>query len=135
MPRGGARKDAGRPKGSLTRRTRKIAETALARGVAPLEVMLENMRHFRNVAADAEATLKGLTLEEFQGRFGSDLKPADQFKALLAEVKKTAGLRQLAQECARDAAPFLHPRLSTIAHTGADGGPLQVEVVRFVEGK
>lgn len=130
MPRGGTREGAGRPKGALTVRTRKIAERALATGKTPLEVMVENMRHFQQVAFDAEAVLAGMKSDDLvQG------SAEDQFRALLAEVKKAAGLRQMAQECARDAAPYIHPRLSTVAHTGEDGGPVQVSVVKFTEQK
>jgi hypothetical protein len=135
MASGGRRSGSGRPKGALTERTRKLAEEALAQGKAPLEVMLDNMRHFQQVALDAERVLNGLTIEEFQAKHGTALKPEDQFKALLAEVKKTAGLRQMAQQCAADAAPFMHPRLATVSHTGPDGGPLVIQAVRFGEGE
>ena len=54
MARGGKRVGAGRKQGSLTTRTRKVAEKAAATGQTPLEVMLENMRHFQKVALDAE---------------------------------------------------------------------------------
>ena len=45
MARGGSRPGAGRPKGSLTKRTREIAERALSEGITPLDVMLMAMRH------------------------------------------------------------------------------------------
>ncbi len=130
MARGGKRDGSGRKKGALTVRTRKVAERALAEGKSPLEVMLDNMRHFQQVALDAEAVIEGMAAEELGGR---DMNPEEQFKSLLAQVKKAAGLRQMAHECARDAAGYLHPKLQSIAHTGADGGPLQVSVVRFTE--
>lgn len=114
MARGGARPGAGRKTGSLTRRTREVAERAIATGRSPLEIMLENMRHFQQVALDAEATLEGLTAEEFAGQVAHDATPEDQFKFLLATVKKTAGLRQMAQDAARDAAPYVHAKLSSI---------------------
>lgn len=44
MPRGGSRPGAGRKKGSKTRRRRQVAQQAAARGITPLEVMLEAMR-------------------------------------------------------------------------------------------
>lgn len=118
MPRGGKREGAGRPTGALTERTRAFAERALAEGKAPLDVMLDNMRHFQQVALDAEATLEGLTHDEFIGALTSTT-PEDQFKALLAQVKKTAGFRQLAQDCARDAAPFIHAKLASVEHKGS----------------
>lgn len=129
MARGGKRNGSGRPKGALTERTRKTAERAIAEGKSPLEVMLDNMRHFQQVALDAEAALAGLTIEEFTDKYGPNLKPEEQFKALLAEVKKTAGLRQMAHECARDASPYIHPRLSAVQHTGKDGGPIETHDV------
>lgn len=124
MPRGGKRDNAGRKKGALTQRTRAIAEKASAQGKTPLEVMLDNMRHFQQVALDAEAVIENLTAEQISDR---DMNPEEQFKLLLSQVKKAAGLRQMAHECARDAAPFVHPRLQSIAHTGEDGGPVAIQ--------
>lgn len=122
MARGGARPGAGRKTGALTKRTREVAERAMATGKSPLEIMLENMHHFQQVALDAEATLEGLTAEEFAGQVAQDATPEDQFKFLLATVKKTAGLRQMAHDAARDAAPYVHPRLSSIDAKMSHGG-------------
>lgn len=119
MSRGGKREGAGRPAGALTVKTREVAEQALAEGKTPLEIMLDNMKHFQQVALDAEATLEGLSVEEFSGQVGSDKSPEEQFKFLLAQVKKTAGFRQMAQECARDAAAYIHPKLAAVALSGS----------------
>jgi hypothetical protein len=135
MARGGKREGAGRPSGALTQRTRDVAEKALATGKTPLEVMIDNMRHFQQVALDAEATLDGLSASEFSEQVSPDASPEDQFKFLLAQVKKTAGFRQIAQECARDAAPYIHPKLSSVAHTDPDGGPLKITIVRYADDK
>lgn len=43
MSRGGKRNGAGRPRGSLTRKTAEIAHQAAERGLSPLEVMLKAM--------------------------------------------------------------------------------------------
>jgi len=126
MARGGKREGAGRPAGAVTKRTREIAEKAIATGMTPLDVMLSNMLHFQKVALDAEATLEGLTADEFSEQISPDASPEDQFKFLLSQVKKTAGFRQLAQDAARDAAPYIHPKLSSIAHTDPDGGPMKI---------
>jgi len=117
MAKGGKRPGAGRPKGALTKRTQDIAIKAISEGKTPLEVMLENMRHFQQAAISAESVLEGLSVEEISGE---SLSPEDQFKFLLAQVKKAADLRQMAHECARDAAPFMHPRLSaaSVEHSG-----------------
>lgn len=135
MARGGKRDGAGRPAGAITQRTREVAERALATGMSPLDVMLENMRHFQQVALDAEATLEGLTAEEFSDKVPTDATPEQQFKFLLAEVKKTAGLRQMAQDAARDAAPYIHAKLSSIAHTDPNGGPLKILFETIYENK
>lgn len=118
MPRGGKREGAGRKVGAVTTRTREIAAKAHQDGITPLEVMLENMLYFRKVAIDAEATLEGLTAAEFSEHVPAGASPEEQFKFLLAQAKKTAGLRQLSQDAARDAAPFIHPRLAAIEHSG-----------------
>ena len=51
MAHGGKRPGAGRKAGAITKRTREIAEGALAEGESPLEYMLRVMR---DEAADAE---------------------------------------------------------------------------------
>lgn len=125
MSRGGKRDGAGRPAGALTVKTREVAEQALAEGKTPLEVMLANMRHFQQVALDAEAVIESMNAENIE-ELGDSHEA--QFKALLAKVKQAAGLRQMAHECARDAASYMHPKLNSIAHTGPDGGPIEAKV-------
>jgi hypothetical protein len=89
MARGGRRPGAGRKTGSVTQKTREIAEKAHASGVTPLEVMLEAM----HAARDA-----------------GDLKTAASF--------------------ARDAAPYIHAKLSSVQTelTGPDGGPVEARI-------
>lgn len=128
MARGGKRDGAGRPAGAITKRTREIAERALTTGLSPLDVMLDNMRHFQQVALDAEATLEGLTASEFSEQVPPAASPEDQFKFLLAQVKKTVGLRQAAQDAARDAAPYIHAKLASIEHSGPNGAPIAISV-------
>lgn len=123
MPRGGSRDGAGRPAGAVTKRTREIADRALAEGKAPLEVMLDNMRHFQQVALDAEAAIAAMD-ESTVATLGQTHE--EQFKALLAKVKQAAGLRVMAHECARDAAPFMHAKLSTVSVGGDPENPLEM---------
>lgn len=123
MARGGKRDGAGRKSGALTERTRAVAERALADGKAPLEVMLDNMVHFQQVALDAEAVIEAMNDDQVAALGDT---PEQQFKALLAKVKQAAGLRQMAHECARDAAAYMHPKLAAIEHTGAQGGPIVI---------
>lgn len=128
MSHGGKREGAGRKAGSLTKRTRETAEQAIKEGKSPLEVMVDNMRHFQKVAIDAETAIEQMAADNLH-ELGDT--PEAQFKALLAKVKSAAGLRQMAHECARDAAPYIHPKLTSVAHSGPDGGNLVIEIKRF----
>jgi hypothetical protein len=110
MPRGGKRIGAGRKVGAATKRTREIADNAAATGKTPLEVMLDNMRHFAKMAESAEAAIAELSADKI-----AEMPPEEQFKYLFAEVKKAAGLREMAQACARDAASYVLPKLSSTA--------------------
>lgn len=131
MGKGGKRIGAGRKVGSnLVKRSRATAEKVVETGQTPLDVMVENMRHFQQVALDAEATIEGLTAEKFWGR---DISAEEQFKEILAQVKKAAGLRQMAHECARDAAPYIHTRLAATTLTGPGGGAIQVVIRGLAE--
>ena len=95
--RGGARQRAGRPRGSANRKTREVADRAASEGITPLEVFLEDMR-FHYARADAER----------RKRVGADMK------LIAAELAA-------ARNAARDAAPYMHPRLQGIAHSGSIG--------------
>jgi hypothetical protein len=44
MARGGKREGAGRPAGSLSQKTREVAERAAVEGITPLEFMLKVLR-------------------------------------------------------------------------------------------
>jgi hypothetical protein len=120
---GGKRVGAGRTKGALTKRTRLIAEKAAEQGITPLEVMLGNMRYFHKLAEGAEAVLADLSADKIAG-----MEPDARFKYLLAEVKKAAGLRDMAHTCARDAAPYLHPRLASIEQALRGGLTVQYAI-------
>lgn len=101
--RGGARKGAGRKPGSTTKKTREIADRAAEEGITPLEVMLKAMREF---VLRAEQMLPD-DVELVNNRAVTRL-------SLLAE----------AADVAKDAAPYIHPRLAAIEHTGPDGKEL-----------
>ena len=87
---GGARKGAGRKCGSATQKTREIADRAAAEGITPLEVMLEAMRFHHDVAA-------------------RELAKGDEM-----DVERAGKAMTEAREAAKDAAPYVHPRLSNI---------------------
>ena len=97
--RGGARKGAGRKAGSLTKRTREIADRAMADGITPLEYMLQVMR------ADPS----------------DDMDPREFMAACMMRF-----------EAAKAAAPYIHPRLAAVEHSGPDGGALLPPVIQFV---
>lgn len=88
--RGGARRGAGRPKGSLNKVSKKrkeVAEQELAKGATALEIMAATMRHLWEQATDESG------------------KIIDEEKAKEA--------CQLADRCA----PYMHPRLAAIDGT------------------
>ena len=123
MPRkAGTPKTGGRQRGTHNKKTTELIEQAAAGGVMPLDVMLENMRHAYEMAKLAEATFLKIKNEP-------DLR--SRMAELLEEEVK---YRQLAQDCAKDAAPYLHSRLTATEVTGADHGPIVHEiVVRYVK--
>src|SRR5882757_8256782 len=83
------------------------AEVA-ASGVTPLEVMLANMRfHHRH----AEELLELLSAAE-----GPEAKIQ-----ILGEASRH---RRMAQDCAKDAANYVHPKLASVQHGGDPDNPL-----------
>jgi hypothetical protein len=84
---GGARPGAGRKPGSLTAKTRAIAEKCAEQGATPLEVMVE-------------AYLK---------------------------LKEEGNIVEAAK-IAKDAAPYMHPRLSNIELSGDADSPVQLSI-------
>jgi hypothetical protein len=116
MPRGGKREHAGRKAGSLTKRNRETAEQAIATGKTPLDVMLANMRYYQSAADDADAILKGKTAAEIIGMRPADepMTIEDQVQTILAQVMKNSGVRDRATACAKEAAPFIHARISPV---------------------
>lgn len=54
------------------------------------------------------------------------------------ESFRNAGDLEKAASFAKDAAPYLHPRLAAVQHAGKDGGPIESEgklVVEFVRAQ
>lgn len=92
--RGGKRQGAGRKPGSATKKTRLIAEAAMAEGISPLEYMLNVMR------APSEHEDPKVQIAREAMRF----------------------------EAAKAAAPYVHPRLAAVEHSGEDGGPIDLNL-------
>ena len=107
---GGKRKGAGRKPGTLNKRTREIAEKAAATGDLPADVMIANMRYAMRRANEAEI--------EYEMEKDSASPSKDD---LLTLGNRVLALRQIAQEAAKDAAPYFHPRLAAVAYSGGAG--------------
>lgn len=104
---------AGRPPGTANVKTREIAEQALREGISPLEVMINTMRKLYR-ASEAGQIVEGMD--------GKKLTPL--------------GLAIMAADVASKAAPYCHPRLNAIEHTGKGGTPLNPpELTIIVNGK
>lgn len=90
MARGGKREGAGRRKGTVTEQTRRkleLAAKAESEGVTPIEIMLTLMRTLWDQATDDSGKVVNIG------------------KAMQANV------------VAKDAAPFIHPKLSSVQAT------------------
>lgn len=99
--RGGKRQGAGRKYGSLSQKTREIAERASEEGITPLEYMLQILR-----------------------------RPCEHEDPMIQRK-----MEELAFEAAKAAAPYMHPRLAAVEHTGRDGDPIDHSIsVEFVSG-
>src|SRR5512132_462041 len=98
--KGGPVPRAGRKPGSTVVRSRKIANELAREGLTPLQVLIDTMRELCQQAADAPTAAERLE-------------------------KKLA-----ACAVAKDAAPYLHPRLTSVAATVrqiADNGRARLE--------
>jgi hypothetical protein len=91
----------GRQKGVPNKATQKRQAEVAASGATPLDALLKKMRH--HLALFKAESAKG--------------KKADG-KALAVAMDKAA-------EAARDAAPYVHPRLASIQHAGDKENPIQ----------
>lgn len=54
----------------------------------------------------------------------SGLTPLDYMLGIMRDEEKPADMRF---EAAKAAAPYVHPKLAAVEHTGKDGGPIQTE--------
>lgn len=102
MAHGGKRPGAGRKKGTPNKATQARQAKVASTGIEPLDVMIENMRAFHAAAGEEQ------------------------------DVKEAHKLRLAAQECAKDAAPYVHPKLSAIEHSGPKGGPIPITRIELV---
>lgn len=95
---GGKQPGAGRPKGALSQKTQELITRAATEGIMPIEVLLNDMRYFYNLGENKMRVAEG----EEPGK-----KQAKEFKAAIE-------LKSIARDCARDAAPYVHPKLASL---------------------
>lgn len=128
--RGGRRAGAGRKPGTVTTKTREIAEAAAREGITPLEVMIDNMRFAYEQAqmAESDAVISSDVLDLIRS---GDHEGAREVMVRL--VQKELDYRMRAQECAKDAAPYIHPRLATVTVGNKPGETFKTENVSALD--
>lgn len=115
--RGGKRENAGRKAGVPNRKAREIAAQREEAGLPmPLDVLLANMDFYH---AEAAKTLDKLLTElpeagELAAETGEEAELARA--AAIEALKNIMGLRKLAGEAAKDAAPYFHAKLAMVSH-------------------
>lgn len=62
----------------------------------------------------------------------SGLTPLDYMLAVMRDENNDQAIRL---DAANKAAPYIHPKLASIEHTGEDGGPLVVKIIRFEDAQ
>ena len=114
MAKGGKREGAGRKAGGKNKRTlaaEALRTKLLEEGDSPLEVMIGNMRVAQRQANKVVAEIDKATLPA-----GAS---TEQIEAMAQLTKETRLLMMAAHECAKDAAPYLHPKLANIEVEGS----------------
>lgn len=96
--RGGSYPGAGRPKGSIAKRTQELLQKAQEGGIMPMDVLLNDMRYFHNLAEQLVKKIKNKEIDEETAE----------------DLKKAIGFKQIARECARDVSPYIHPKLASV---------------------
>jgi hypothetical protein len=105
-PVGGARRGAGRPKGSASKKTIEIANRAAKEGITPLEVMVNIMRE-AYAGKDYEKALDAAT------------KCAPYLHSKLSSVDFKATIKKTTAELTRDELLAI----AALAHTSSPGSP------------
>lgn len=108
--RGGKRKGAGRPKDSLTVKTREVAERLSVKGRTPLEVMMRTVNLLVDMA------------DKPLGEKATAEEAAQHERTRLQHMMSAAGV-------AKDCAPYCHPRLSSVEVAGPNGNPIPVAAI------
>ena len=80
--------------------------------------MLDNMRFWDETASRLTERMRALLV---------DVRDPVQRRKAVALVGQTLEARERSQECARDVAPFIHPRLAAVALTNVGGTKIVIE--------
>lgn len=75
-----------------------------------------------------KGTRNKATAEKAAEIAASGLTPLDY---MLSVMRDETVPRPERVDAANKAAPYIHPKLASIEHTGEDGGPLIVKIIRF----
>ena len=122
MSHGGRREGAGRRAGGVNAKRREIVEKAIGEGITPVELMLHNMRFYHQEAGEALAKLIACGVPAMPAAEGDESGPhADVIEA----IKNVLCLRDKAQACAKEAAPYVHPRQG---YVGDEANPADEEI-------
>lgn len=73
-----------------------------------------------------KALEEGISPLEFMLKIMRDEPPTTE------DERVGAALQQMRFEAAKAAAPYMHPRLAAVEHTGGNGAPLMPPVIQFV---
>ena len=104
----------------LAPRLREVAQKHV--GMSPLDVMLKVMHELVDAAEQLDTTSAGHAGDLFGDGMSS-------MGGLSGMSESRIKLLNMAASVGRNVAPYVHPRLSAIEHTGKNGAPLQSGVL------
>lgn len=111
----------GRPKGSKNKATREREAMVAASGKTPLEVMIEIMRFHHKNFEDQRAALE--LIDDVS-------KDPDVIAARELAKDRLNVEASLTLNAAKDAAPYVHAKLTSTQVTGKDEGPIEISDAR-----
>lgn len=119
-------KGRGRPLGMVAIKSRLIAQGILGDdGLTPLEVMIQNMRWYHEDCTKLyEKIIRHMSRKSDEERM-DDEELMNMFKNMLFA-------RNRSQQCAKDAAPYMHSQLARVEHDFHMKGDFKVEKIERV---